>query len=156
MLFLGRAHTSSMCDQSVTPISHSIGSRYNEIFDCLEENGIVPSVTFHHFVHPGWFQDLGLVHPRPVMRGEVNAVQVDLRRQRTLSCSSASVSEPFDFFRIVQFIGRRSMNRPSTHSAPTWLGCMLQEAIFSRLDVRPIEQRSRSCDLGFGMQASSC
>eukprot|EP00210_Caulerpa_lentillifera_P003127 g2987.t1 len=33
--------------------------RYHEIFDCLEENGITPCVTLHHFVHPGWFQDLG-------------------------------------------------------------------------------------------------
>ena len=34
-------------------------SRYHEIFDCLDEHGMVPFVTLHHFVHPGWFHDRG-------------------------------------------------------------------------------------------------
>lgn len=33
--------------------------RYHEILDCMQQYGIEPMATLHHFVHPGWFEDLG-------------------------------------------------------------------------------------------------
>ncbi|MEW5313962.1 MAG: hypothetical protein WDW38_005492 [Sanguina aurantia] len=33
--------------------------RYHDIFDYLAELGMEPNITLHHFVHPGWFEDLG-------------------------------------------------------------------------------------------------
>lgn len=33
--------------------------RYNDMLDCMEEYGIEPNATLHHFVHPEWFQELG-------------------------------------------------------------------------------------------------
>ncbi|MEW5309554.1 MAG: hypothetical protein WDW38_001436 [Sanguina aurantia] len=32
---------------------------YHDILDCLAEHGMEPNATLHHFVHPGWFEDLG-------------------------------------------------------------------------------------------------
>ena len=29
------------------------------MLDCMEENGLVPNATLHHFTHPVWFEDLG-------------------------------------------------------------------------------------------------
>ncbi|DBB17846.1 TPA: hypothetical protein ACH3X3_002865 [Trebouxia sp. C0006] len=33
--------------------------RFLEIFECLEQNKMEPSVSIHHFVHPQWFEELG-------------------------------------------------------------------------------------------------
>ena len=31
-------------------------AHYHQLIDALNENGIVPMVTLHHFVHPAWFE----------------------------------------------------------------------------------------------------
>ena len=33
--------------------------RFHEMLDCMEEHGIEPNATLHHFTHPIWFEDLG-------------------------------------------------------------------------------------------------
>ena len=34
-------------------------ARYHDIFQCIQQAGIEPVATLHHFVHPKWFEDMG-------------------------------------------------------------------------------------------------
>ena len=58
-------------------IPHAYPSlRYHEMLDVMDELGMEPNATLHHFTHPIWFEDKGAFRHEENIAAFVNFAQV--------------------------------------------------------------------------------
>lgn len=68
--------------------------RMTDILDYMNERGIEPMVVLHHFVHPGWFDDLGGFEKEENIKHFLDFVELAFQRFGTRAKLWATFNEP--------------------------------------------------------------